>query len=115
MHTLYTYLEDNPGHRQERLHELSHGEGFLEILRTRVNQAGLYLMDEPDAPLSFTACLGLVALLLTSPKPVPRPSSPPTHPSWPPSPARAFWNWATGAYGQPCGRTSTSSPPGAAS
>jgi predicted ATPase len=28
-----------------------------------VNQAGFYLMDEPDAPLSFTACLGLVALL----------------------------------------------------
>jgi predicted ATPase len=64
MHTLYTYLEDNPNpKRPERLHELSHGEGFLEILRTRVNQPGLYLMDEPDAPLSFTACLGLVALL----------------------------------------------------
>jgi predicted ATPase len=60
---LYTYLEDNPGRRQERLHELSHGEGFLEILRTRVNQPGFYLMDEPDAPLSLTACLGLVALL----------------------------------------------------
>jgi len=47
----------------QRLHELSHGEGFLEILRTRVNQIGFYLMDEPDAPLSFTASLGLVALL----------------------------------------------------
>jgi hypothetical protein len=32
-------------------------------LRTRVNQAGFYLMDEPDAPLSFTGCLGLAALL----------------------------------------------------
>lgn len=63
MHTLYSYLENNPGQRQERLHELSHGEGFLEVLRTRVNQPGFYLMDEPDAPLSFTACLGLVALL----------------------------------------------------
>jgi len=28
-----------------------------------VNQPGFYLLDEPDAPLSFTACLGLVALL----------------------------------------------------
>jgi predicted ATPase len=28
-----------------------------------VNEPGFYLMDEPDAPLSFTACLGLVALL----------------------------------------------------
>jgi predicted ATPase len=63
MHSLYTYLEDNPGARRERFHELSHGEGFLQILRTRVNQPGFYLMDEPDAPLSFTACLGLAGLL----------------------------------------------------
>jgi predicted ATPase len=63
MHQLYTYLEQNPGRRPERLHELSHGEAFLEILRTRVNETGFYLMDEPDAPLSFTASLGLAALL----------------------------------------------------
>jgi len=63
MHGLYTYLEANPGRRPERFHQLSHGEGFLEVLRTRVNQPGFYLMDEPDAPLSFTACLALVALL----------------------------------------------------
>jgi predicted ATPase len=63
MHELYTYLEQNPGRKRERLHELSHGEGFLEILRTRVNGTGFYLMDEPDAPLSFTASLGLAALL----------------------------------------------------
>jgi predicted ATPase len=63
MHQFYTYLEDNPGAGQERFHQLSHGEGFLEILRTRVNQRGFYLMDEPDSPLSFTSCLGLAALL----------------------------------------------------
>jgi predicted ATPase len=63
MHGLYTYLEENPGRQPERFHELSHGEGFLEILRTRVNQAGFYLMDEPDAPLSFVSCLGLLAVL----------------------------------------------------
>jgi len=63
MHALYSYLEENPGRRPERFHELSHGEGFLEVLRTRVNEPGFYLMDEPDAPLSFTSCLGLVALL----------------------------------------------------
>jgi predicted ATPase len=63
MHSLYSYLEDNPGRQPDRFHQLSHGEGFLEILRTRVNQPGFYLMDEPDAPLSFTACLGLAALL----------------------------------------------------
>ena len=63
MHGFYSYLEDNPGRTPENFHQLSHGEGFLEILRTRVNQSGFYLMDEPDAPLSFTACLGLAALL----------------------------------------------------
>ena len=64
MHSLYTYLEENPGRaRHERLHELSHGQGFIEILRTRANQRGFYLLDEPDSPLSFVASLGLVALL----------------------------------------------------
>lgn len=63
MHGLYTYLEENPGRRAEHFHELSHGEGFLEVLRTRVNEPGFYLMDEPDAPLSFTSCLSLAALL----------------------------------------------------
>jgi len=63
MHQLYTYLEQNPGRSADPWHQLSHGEGFLEILRTRVNQAGFYLMDEPDAPLSFTSLLGLAALL----------------------------------------------------
>jgi predicted ATPase len=63
MSQLYTYLEQNPSRRPERFHEMSHGEGFLEILRTRVNETGFYLMDEPDAPLSFTASLGLAALL----------------------------------------------------
>jgi predicted ATPase len=63
MHQLYTYLEQNPGKSADPWHQLSHGEGFLEILRTRVNQTGFYLMDEPDAPLSFTSLLGLAALL----------------------------------------------------
>jgi predicted ATPase len=63
MSQLYSYLEQNPGRRSEQLHELSHGESFLEILRTRVNQKGFYLMDEPDAPLSFVASLGLAAVL----------------------------------------------------
>ena len=64
MHSLYTFLEQHPGRsRNERLHELSHGQGFMEILRTRVNQRGFYLLDEPDSPLSFIASLGLVALL----------------------------------------------------
>ena len=63
MHSLYSYLEESRVSGARRLHKLSHGQGFLEILRTRVNQRGFYLMDEPDAPLSFISCLSLVALL----------------------------------------------------
>jgi predicted ATPase len=65
MHGLYTYLEDNRTARtkEPRFHEMSHGEGFLEFLRAKVNQPGFYLLDEPDAPLSFTASLALVRVL----------------------------------------------------
>ncbi len=63
MHGLYSYLEENPARQPERFHELSHGEGFMEILRTRVSQPGFCLMDEPDALLSFVSSLSLVALL----------------------------------------------------
>jgi predicted ATPase len=65
MHGLFSYLEENPPpHSPEPLfHEMSHGEGFLEFLHDRVSQQGFYLLDEPDAPLSFTASLSLVSTL----------------------------------------------------
>jgi predicted ATPase len=62
MHGLYTYLQDevdDPGD----FHERSHGEGFLELLETKFNGYGFYLMDEPEAPLSFTSTLGLLGRL----------------------------------------------------
>jgi predicted ATPase len=45
------------------LHARSHGQAFLQVLRTRVVDPGLYLFDEPEAALSFTSSLGLIALL----------------------------------------------------
>jgi predicted ATPase len=65
LHGLYSYLEDHSSpHRPEPLfHELSHGEGFLALLGSRASPGGLYLLDEPDAALSFTGTLALVALL----------------------------------------------------
>ncbi|MDT3395496.1 AAA family ATPase [Streptomyces sp. B1866] len=45
------------------LTEQSHGEGFLTVLDTMFDQPGLYLMDEPEAALSFTSCLSLVGLM----------------------------------------------------
>ena len=62
-HGLYTYLEEHPGGEEPTYHELSHGEGFLALLQTKVNEPGFYLLDEPDAALSFTSSLGLVAIL----------------------------------------------------
>jgi len=62
-HGLYTYLEEHPGGEEPTYHELSHGEGFLALLQTKVNGPGFYLLDEPDAALSFTSSLGLVAIL----------------------------------------------------
>jgi predicted ATPase len=62
MHGFYTYLADNPG-KDVKLHELSHGESFIELLRTRFNGPGLYVLDEPESALSFTGCLALVGLL----------------------------------------------------
>jgi predicted ATPase len=64
MHGLYTYLEDLPGsHPDQKLHEQSHGEGFLDVFERKFGDRGFYLMDEPEAALSFTSTLSLVARL----------------------------------------------------
>ena len=62
MHGLFTYLDGLPG-APPSLNDLSHGESFLEVLRTRFDSPGFYVLDEPESALSFSACLGLVGLL----------------------------------------------------
>ncbi|MBA2953003.1 AAA family ATPase [Nocardioides sp. MAH-18] len=61
MHGWYTYSEQTGG--GPRYHEMSHGESFLEVLRTRFDSPGFYCLDEPEAALSFSSSLGLVAAL----------------------------------------------------
>jgi predicted ATPase len=61
MHGFYTYLEQNGGGIP--FHEMSHGESFVEVLTSRFQDPGLYVLDEPESALSFTGCLGLVGLL----------------------------------------------------
>jgi predicted ATPase len=61
MHGLFTYLEQTGG-RDPRFHEMSHGESFLELLRTRFDSVGFYVLDEPESALSFSSCLGLIGL-----------------------------------------------------
>jgi predicted ATPase len=51
------------GYWPESLAERSHGEGFLVIFESMFNEPGLYLMDEPEAALSFRSCLRLIALM----------------------------------------------------
>lgn len=66
MHGYYTYLEHNPRSapdEEPRFHEMSHGESFLEVLRTRFDAPGFYCLDEPEAALSFFSTLGLIATL----------------------------------------------------
>ncbi|MGP3983888.1 AAA family ATPase [Streptomyces sp. KR80] len=43
--------------------EVSHGEGFLAAFRDKFHGPGLYIMDEPEAALSFASCLQLVGLM----------------------------------------------------
>lgn len=66
MHGLYTYLEDNPSRDvrgEPRFHEMSHGESFLAVLRSRFQGYGFFVLDEPESALSFRSCLALLALL----------------------------------------------------
>lgn len=66
MHGLYTYLEGvgpSPFDPDPVFHEMSHGESFLSVLGRRFSSPGLYLLDEPESALSFSACLGLVGLV----------------------------------------------------
>ncbi|BCA55092.1 ABC transporter ATP-binding protein [Nitrospira sp. KM1] len=44
---------------------LSHGESFLNLLQTRLVPSGLYLLDEPEGPLSPLRQLSLIALIRT--------------------------------------------------
>ena len=45
------------------LHNRSHGESFLELALARFDGAGLYLLDEPEAALSVTGQLALLAIM----------------------------------------------------
>lgn len=66
MHSFYSYLEGLGGPSPDpEFHAMSHGESFLAILETRFNGAGFFCLDEPEAALSFTSTLALMATLHT--------------------------------------------------
>lgn len=41
----------------------SHGQSFLKLFQSRLTPGGLYLLDEPEAPLSPQSQLGLMTLM----------------------------------------------------
>lgn len=45
------------------LDAMSHGQGFLELFGARLVPGGLYLLDEPEAPLSPHSQLALLAMI----------------------------------------------------
>ncbi|MBN2055507.1 AAA family ATPase [bacterium] len=47
----------------ENLHARSHGESFLIVLQERLVPKGLYLLDEPETPLSPQRQLALLAII----------------------------------------------------
>lgn len=69
MHGLFTFLDSTRGESRTpdpEWHRLSHGESFTTMLATRrFMNPGFFVMDEPEAGLSFEAQLGLVGSLLT--------------------------------------------------
>ncbi len=46
------------------MHEQSHGESFLALAANRFGRDGLYLLDEPEAALSVSGQLALLAVIL---------------------------------------------------
>jgi predicted ATPase len=45
------------------LNDFSHGESFLEFFQARIVPGGLYILDEPEVPLSPVRQLGLLSLM----------------------------------------------------
>lgn len=48
----------------ENMQAFSHGEAYLKILKTRIGDKGIYLLDEPEAALSPLKQLSLIFLIL---------------------------------------------------
>lgn len=51
------------GYWEDDTDAMSHGEGFLTVFENMFKEPGFYLLDEPEAALSFQSCMNLVALM----------------------------------------------------
>lgn len=48
---------------EKSLHEQSHGESFMAVMKNRFGKNGLYILDEPEAALSPTRQMSLLILM----------------------------------------------------
>lgn len=61
MHGFFTYLASEAG--VSGYHRMSHGESFLSAMQWYFRKPGFFCLDEPEAALSFSSTLVLVAHL----------------------------------------------------
>jgi predicted ATPase len=60
-----SYRDANPGRGPSTsYHAMSHGESFLEVARTWFRTPALFILDEPEAALSFHGQLALIHAML---------------------------------------------------
>jgi predicted ATPase len=61
-----SYRDASPGSSPlPSYHEMSHGESFLEVARDWFAQPRFFVLDEPEAALSFTGQLALLQAMIT--------------------------------------------------
>ena len=60
-----TYIDDNVSayFGGESFHERSHGQSFIDLALARFHPGGFYLLDEPEAALSFHGCLRMLWIM----------------------------------------------------
>jgi predicted ATPase len=67
MHAYLSRVDSDPAEQRawggRSMQARSHGESFLEVLRHRFCDRGVYFLDEPESALSFQSSLALLVIL----------------------------------------------------
>ncbi|HZM77773.1 MAG TPA: AAA family ATPase [Candidatus Limnocylindrales bacterium] len=67
MHTYFSRIDADLAEQRawggQSMQARSHGESFLEVLRQRFSDRGVYFLDEPESALSFQSSLALLVIL----------------------------------------------------